>query len=255
MSIVKRYGWIRDRPDLRDFPYVVPAEILVHLPPKIDLRNQYQFPPVYSQGNLNSCSANAIAAAVEFDLIKQHQKRVFIPSRLFLYYNERAMEGTVASDCGGQIRDGIKSEAKQGDCPEKLWQYDVTKFSIKPPQRCYNNALKYKTVNYQRLSQDLNQFKRCLVSGYPFVCGIIIYESFEGKEVEKTGQASMPAPGEKAIGGHAVMAVGYDDSDQRFIMRNSWGDSWGTKGYFTIPYAYLLNHTLSSDFWTIKVVS
>ena len=237
---IKRYGWIPDLPDHRDFLYAVPTEVLVRLPPSIDLRDQYQFPPIYDQGELGSCSANAIAGAVEFDLIKQKQKRVFIPSRLFLYYNERAMEGTVTSDSGGQIRDGIKSEAKQGDCPENLWPYDITKFAVKPPKQCYDNALKYKAFNYQRLVQDLNQLKGCLFSGYPFVFGFTVYASFESPQVAQTGHAPMPAPGEQVIGGHAVMAVGYDDSNQWFIVRNSWGESWGMEGYFTLPYSYLL---------------
>lgn len=250
---IKRYGWIRDLPDHRDFLYAAPTEVLVRLPLRVNLRSQC--PPVYDQGDLGSCSANAIAGAAEFDLMKQKHQRVFIPSRLFLYYNERALEGTVNSDSGGQIRDGIKSEAKQGDCPENLWPYDITKFAVEPPKQCYDSALKYKAINYQRLVQDLNQLKGCLASGYPFVFGFTVYRSFESQQVAKTGHAPMPAPGEQAISGHAVMAVGYDDSKQWFIVRNSWGTGWGMKGYFTLPYAYLLNQNLSSDFWTIRVVS
>jgi C1A family cysteine protease len=165
------------------------------------------------------------------------------------------MEGTVNSDSGGQIRDGIKSEAKQGDCPENLWPYDITKFAVEPPKQCYDSALKYKAINYQRLVQDLNQLKGCLASGYPFVFGFTVYPSFESPQVAQTGHAPMPAPGEQAIGGHAVMAVGYDDSNQWFILRNSWGTGWGMEGYFTLPYPYLLSQNLSSDFWTIRVVS
>ncbi|MGD0643393.1 MAG: C1 family peptidase [Candidatus Bathyarchaeia archaeon] len=250
---IKQYGWIPDLPDNRDYSYAAPAKVLVSLPPSADLR--VQCPPVYDQGQLGSCTANAIAAAVEFDLIRQKQTRVFIPSRLFLYYNERAMEGTVASDSGAQIRDGIKSEGTQGDCPENLWPYNITKFAVKPPQQCYSSAVKYKAINYQRLSQDVNQLKGCLASGYPFVFGFTVYASFESQQVAQTGHAPMPAPGEQVMGGHAVMAVGYDDSQQWFVVRNSWGTSWGMQGYFTLPYAYLLNQNLSNDFWTIRVVS
>jgi C1A family cysteine protease len=227
--------------------------VLVRLPPSADLR--LQCPPVYDQGQLGSCTANAIAAAVEFDLMRQKQKSVFIPSRLFLYYNERAMEGTVASDSGAQIRDGIKSEGTQGDCPENLWPYDIAKFAVKPPQICYDSAVKYKAISYQRLVQDINQLKGCLATGYPFVFGFTVYESFESQQVAQTGHAPMPAPGEQVMGGHAVMAVGYDDSQQWFVVRNSWGQSWGIQGYFTLPYAYLINQNLSNDFWTIRVVS
>jgi len=250
---IARYGWIRDLPDQRDHFYAAPPEFLLKLPPSVDLRPQC--PDVYDQGQLGSCTANAIAAALEFDQMKEKKANIFVPSRLFIYYNERAMEGTVNEDSGAQIRDGIKSVAKQGDCPEDLWPYDITKFAVKPPQQCYQQALKFKAVLYQRLSQISNQLKGCLASGYPFVFGFAVYESFESQQVAQTGHAPMPAPTEASIGGHAVMAVGYDDSQNWFIVRNSWGVGWGMKGYFTLPYAYLLEQNLASDFWTIRVVS
>ena len=250
---IARYGWVRDLPDQRDHLYATPSEFLLKLPSSADLRPQC--PTVYDQGQLGSCTANAIAAALEFDQMKEKQANVFVPSRLFIYYNERAMEGTVNEDSGGQIRDGIKSVAQQGDCPETLWPYDITKFAVKPPQQCYQQALKFKAVQYQRLSQILNQLKGCLASGYPFVFGFSVYESFESPQVAQTGHAPMPAPTEKSIGGHAVMAVGYDDSQNWFIVRNSWGVGWGMEGYFTLPYAYLLEQNLASDFWTIRIVS
>ena len=208
------------------------------------------------RGNFSqtSCTANAIAAALEFDQMKEKQQ-VFMPSRLFIYYNERVMEGTVNEDSGAQIRDGIKSVAQQGDCPETLWPYDITKFAVKPPAQCYQQALKFKALQYQRLSQILNQLKGCLASGYPFVFGFTVYSSFESQQVAQTGHAPMPSPPEASVGGHAVMAVGYDDSQNWFIVRNSWGVGWGMQGYFTLPYAYLLEQNLANDFWTIRIVS
>jgi C1A family cysteine protease len=250
---IKQYGWVPDLPDHRDHLYAAPPEVLLRLPPSADLRPQC--PPVYNQEQLGSCTANAIGGAVEFDLIKEKQKRIFIPSRLFLYYNERVIEGTVNEDSGAQIRDGIKSVVSQGDCPENLWPYNITKFAVKPPQQCYQQALKYRAVQYQRLAQDLNQLKGCLASGYPFVFGFTVYSSFESQQVAQTGHVPMPSPGEQMIGGHSVVTVGYDDSQQWFIVRNSWGDGWGMKGYFTIPYTYLIDQNLASDFWTIRVVS
>jgi C1A family cysteine protease len=100
----------------------------------------------------------------------------------------------------------------------------------------------------------LTQMKGCLASGFPFVIGFTVYESFESDEVAKTGRMPMPAPREHVLGGHAVMVVGYDDKVERFRMRNSWGTSWGLKGYFTMPYAYLLDDNLSDDFWKITLV-
>ena len=248
---IARYGWIPDLPDQRDHVYGAPVAVLGQLPPRADLRAEC--PPVYDQGQLGSCTANAIAGAVEFDRLKQKLPD-FAPSRLFIYYNERVIEGTVHSDSGAQIRDGIKSVAKQGVCPESEWPYEISKFTEKPPASAYKDGLLDRAVSYQRLPQNLDQMKGCLASGYPLVFGFTVYDSFESDEVAHTGQAPMPAPGEQQIGGHAVMAVGYDDSERRFTVRNSWGPGWGMGGYFTLPYTYLAQPSLTSDFWTIRLV-
>jgi len=248
----RKKGWIPDVPDHRDLLYAAPPEVLTALKENVDLRPKC--PPVYDQGNLGSCTANAIAAAMEFERMRQ-KLRKYVPSRLFIYFNERSMEGTVNSDSGAQIRDGIKSVARQGVCSEQEWPYDIAKFTEKPSPLCYRDALKDRAVLYSRVSRTLNQMKGCLASGYPFVFGFSVYEDFEGPEVAKTGVAQMPKPGERLLGGHAVMAVGYDDSQQRFIARNSWGGRWGMKGYFTLPYSYLSDPNLSDDFWTIRLVS
>jgi C1A family cysteine protease len=246
-----RYGWQPDLPDHRDHFYAAPLAAIGPVPATVDLRRQC--PAVYNQGQLGSCTANAIAAAVQFDRLKQ-KLADFIPSRLFIYYNERVMEHSVNSDSGAQIRDGIKSVAKQGDCPETEWPYNVAKFKSKPPAACYQDALKYKVISYQRVTQTLGQIKGCLAEGYPFVFGFTVYESFESAHVTKTGHASLPKSGEQVVGGHAVVGVGYDDSKQWFVVRNSWGVGWGMKGYFTLPYAYVTDDNLASDFWTIRII-
>jgi C1A family cysteine protease len=248
---VRRYGWIPDVPDQRDYVYAAPTPYLAELPARTDLRRRC--PPVYDQGMLGSCTANAIAAAIEFDRLKQGLSD-FVPSRLFIYYNERKIEGTVSIDAGAMIRDGIKTVASDGACPEPEWPYVISKFSIKPPAKCYEDARLDRAVAYQRLIQDLNQMKGCLASGFPFVFGFTVYESFESAAVARSGHAPMPAWGERAVGGHAVTAVGYEESRQWFIVRNSWGTGWGLKGYFTMPYAYLLSTGLAQDFWTIRLV-
>lgn len=101
--------------------------------------------------------------------------------------------------------------------------------------------------------RNVNQIKGCLANGYPFVFGFTVYSSFESEAIAQTGQVPMPGPNESVLGGHAVLAVGYDDSHQVFIVRNSWGGTWGLKGYCTFPYAYLLDSNLSDDFWTVQV--
>jgi C1A family cysteine protease len=251
---IQRYGWIRDLPDHRDHLYAAPIVDPRQLPPQVDLRPQC--PPVYDQGQLGSCTANAIAGAIQFAMMKEKLASTFEPSRLFVYYNERVMEGTVASDSGAQIRDGIKSVATQGVCPESMWPYDITKFVSKPPDADYKFAIQNEVKSYQRLAQSLVLMKACLASGYPFVLGFSVYESFESQDVARTGQVPMPGPGEQFLGGHAVVAVGYDDSQQRFLVRNSWGSGWGMLGYFTMPYPYLTQQApeLAADFWTIRLV-
>jgi len=248
-----RYGWLPDVPDRRDFLYAAPIAHIAKLPAKIDLRPHCS--PVYAQGELGSCTANALAGAMQFERHKQKLKPDFIPSRLFIYYNERVMENSVDSDAGAQIRDGIKSIANQGDCPETEWPYDISKFTCKPALTCYQDAIKYKAVQYQRVPQILNQMKGCLASSYPFVFGFSVYTEFESDSAAKSGEINMPGQKERLLGGHAVVAVGYDDTTQRFIVRNSWGDWWGIKGYFTLPYAYLTDPNLADDFWTIRLES
>jgi C1A family cysteine protease len=248
------YGWVPDLPDNRDFLFSAPVENLASLPASVDLRQQCP-KEVYDQGQLGSCTANAIAGALEFEQMKQGLK-TFTPSRLFIYYNERVIEHTVNTDSGAQIRDGIKSVGSIGAPPETDWPYDVSKFAERPPQvPAYKQAPLGKALQYQRVPQVLNQMKGCLASGYPFVYGFTVYESFESDQVAKTGAVPIPAAGEKVLGGHAVVAVGYDDTSQRFISRNSWGAGWGMAGYFTIPYAYLTDGNLADDFWTVRLVA
>jgi C1A family cysteine protease len=249
---IQGYGWLPDHPDHRDHRYEVPGAALDSLPPSVDLRPAC--PPVYQQGHLGSCTANAIAAAIQFDRMKQRLAPVFTPSRLFIYYNARDLHGTVDSDSGSMIRDAIKSVAQVGACPELMWRYDVAAFRVRPRSACYHVAAWHKAVRYQRLEQDLNHMKACLASGYPFVFGFTVYESFESPQVASSGCAAMPAPEESAVGSHAVLAVGYDDARQWFIVRNSYGANWGMNGYFTLPYAYLTHENLAGDLWVIRLV-
>ena len=249
---IKRYGWIPDLPDRRDRMFAAEPATLGALPPRVDLRAQC--PPVYDQGALGSCTAHAIAGALQFDESKQQEADAFTPSRLFIYYNERVIEGTVDEDSGAMLRDGIKSVAKQGAPHERLWPYVIAKFRTKPVPPAYKDAAKHQALLYQRVPRSLEQIKGCLAGGYPFVFGFSVYESFESAAVARNGQVPMPGPRETLLGGHAVLAVGYDDAAARLWVRNSWGARWGQDGYFTMPYAYLLDEGLSDDFWTVRLV-
>jgi C1A family cysteine protease len=250
---IKRYGWIPDLPDQRDRLFAAPVATLQTLPANVDLRPGC--PPVYDQGDLGSRTANAIAGGLEFLPKKEGLSQVFTPSRLFIYYNERAVEGTVDSDSGASLRDGIKSVAAQGAPPESDWPYDPALFAQQPPESAYQAALYSKALLSYSVPQQINRLRGCLASGYPFAFGFTVYESFEGPEVRQTGVVSLPSFGEAVVGGHAVLAVGYDDASARFLVRNSWGPDWGQGGYFTIPYAYLTEPGLASSFWTLRVVA
>lgn len=177
-----------------------------------------------------------------------------MPSRLFIYYNERVIIHTVNSDSGAQIRDGIKTLNKQGVCPEATWPYNDYELTVKPNAACYKTALNNQITSYQRLTNNLNTLKGCLAEDYPFVFGFTVYESFMTQQVANTGIMPMPQQGEKTEGGHAVMGAGYDDKKQAFLIRNSWGTGWGDKGYFWMPYAYITDSNLCDDFWTIRLV-
>ncbi len=242
------YGWVPDLPDHRDLMYSAVRAVPAVLPPSADLRPLC--PPVEDQGNLGSCTGNALVGALEF-LEKKDGVHFEDLSRLFIYYNERVIEHTVKSDSGAQIRDGIKTLAKQGVCSETKWPYRISKFATKPTAACYKQALKHVIASYDRIL-TLDEMRACLAGGFPFAFGFTVYEGFESQQVAQNGVVQMPQPGERVVGGHAVLGVGYNDADRRFIVRNSWGTGWGIEGYFTIPYDYLADRNLSDDFWTIR---
>lgn len=240
----RKYTWKPDLPDHRDYSFSSPN--LGGIPQHVDLRPHC--PPVVDQGQLGSCTANALAGAMGYI----HAAATPF-SRLFIYYNERAIEHHITSDSGAMIRDGIKTLAKKGVCAEAEWPYNIAQFKKKPSAKCFTDAQANRIATYSRLS-TLNDMLQCLADGYPFVFGFTVYESFESQEVASTGVMNLPAANEQPLGGHAVMAVGYDMASQRLIVRNSWGTGWGLdgSGYFTMPFAYVTNRGLSDDFWTVR---
>lgn len=242
-----KLGWAKDKPDPRDWKFPTLPKTSTK---KVDLRPFDQ--PIYDQGNLGSCTANAIGAAFAFSLRKQ-SKPVFTPSRLFLYYNTRVLINSVHTDSGAYIRDGIKTITANGVCPEPQWPYVERMFATLPSKACYREATKHKAVTYQRVAQNLNQLRAVLDAGFPFTIGFYVYESFI-RTGYNGGIARIPSRGEQFLGGHAVLVVGYNDATKMFTVRNSWGTGWGDKGYFYMPYAYLTNRSLSSDFWVIQTV-
>jgi C1A family cysteine protease len=198
---IRRLGWKPDLPDNRDFAYAAPTAAMVTLPTQVDPRAQC--PAIYDQGQLGSCTANGIAGAIQFDEIKEGLQQ-FVPSRLFIYYNERVMENTLQFDAGAQIRDGIKSVATLGVCPETMWPYKddhpatdgdpcpTCTFAQKPTAACFAEALKHKIVTYSRIPRNLSVMKACLVSGYPFVLGFTCYDNLPFNSTD--GVIPLPGP-------------------------------------------------------------
>lgn len=241
------YGYIPDLRDKKDIRYSIPEGQV--LPTLVDLRSQDS--PIEDQGQLGSCTSFATGAAIRFARRKQGLSD-FVTSHLFLYYNSRKIK---SEDTGATIRDAIKAASKQGDCPETEWPYNIEVFASRPPKRAYDDALKDRAISYLRVNQTVTQMKSCLASGYPIVVGFTVYDSFESNEVAQTGIVPMPSQNESVLGGHAVLVVGYRESDQMFIVRNSWSAQWGDKGYFYMPYEYLADYDLASDFWTVRTIS
>jgi len=243
------YGWSPQLSDQRDFLYEPKTETLQTLPTLVDLRPKC--PPVYDQGQLGSCTGNGIAFIHEFDQLKQNEVS-FLPSRLAIYYDERKLEGTIKSDAGANIRDGIKVIASTGTASEILWPYDITKFTKAPPTKYYTAAKLHTSITYKSVLNDLPTIKASLAELFPIVFGFTVYASFESDAVATTGIMPMPKKGEQVLGGHCVAMVGYDDSKQVIICRNSWGADWGMAGYFTMPYAFLAKNC--SDLWQVSQV-
>jgi len=245
---IPKYHWVRDKVDTRDHPYQLTNKTQSNV---VDLRQYCSL--IENQGNLGSCTGNAIAGAIE--LLYKRQKRTLDISRLFIYYYERVLIGTVNYDSGAYIRDGIKVCYKYGAPIENLWPYNISKFRSVPSKEALIDAAKRKVTSYQRAA-DFNAVIDAIASGYPVTIGFSVYSSFDTNIVARTG--IMPYPDtkkEKLLGGHAVLLVGYNKNDNTFIARNSWGTNWGDRGYFYMPFQVIQNTSMSSDFWVIKSIS
>ena len=242
-----RLNWRPDLPDLRDHLFAARRTIdATSLPPVVDLRAKC--PPVVDQGALGSCTANALVGGLGY---LHGGPKAKLASRMFVYYCERDLEGDISQDAGAEIRDGVKVLNQIGAPPESYCPYKPAQFARKPSKRAYAAAGKHKISSYQRILTH-DERLQCLADGYPFVLGFSCFDSIDSAEVAKTGVLPMPGPRDKVIGGHAVMAVGYDVAAGTYLIRNSWGTDWGMGGYFTMPFAYADDTNLSDDHWTLR---
>lgn len=254
-----RYGWFPSAPDLNDFHLSITQHGIV--PDEVD--NSTRVPEIWNQTNLGACvgfgcsRAGVVAESHEI----QPNPKIRHPSTLFVYYNGRALEGTINEDSGLSVRDGMKAIAKAGLCSEADWPYDISKFTIQPPAQAYADGKLERARRYYRVAQTLADLKAVLALGFGIAFGMTVYESFESLTVERTGMVPMPQPGEKALGGHCQCIMGFSEKLHRFIVANSWGPDWGgrnettaTRGYAFIPYELILSAQLSCDYWTIRSV-
>lgn len=249
----RKYSWRPQLPDARDHVFEPPIPTAAALPVHVDLTPTC--PPIYDQGPYGSCTGQGACRVLQFSARKQGlPSGNVVPSRLFAYYNGRLAEGTQDQDAGAYIRDVIKGVNKFGCPAEERWTYVAKKVTKKPKPPVYAEAALHPAVKYAAVKQDLQTLRATLASGFPVVYGITVYESFESAAVAKTGVVPMPGKNEQNLGGHCTVLVGYDDASQRFIGHNSWGTGWGNAGMYTIPYAYVTNPGLASDFWVIQLV-
>ena len=212
------------------------------LPTRMD--NREFCSPVADQGKLGACTAFAVGKGFrEFQVNKLGERKAPL-SAMFLYYESRARWGTVMSDSGSTISDSMAVLGQKGIAPEQSWPYDVLKFTVEPTKDAYEAAKEYRFAETIRLT-SLEDVKVALSKGEAVPFAFDVMESFR---VGSDGMMPIPKRGEKKRGGHAVMAVGYDNQKQLVTVRNSWGADWGDQGYFYMPYEVFESN--ARDIWT-----
>jgi C1A family cysteine protease len=246
---VRGYGWRPSPPDARD---VLADTSGVPILPAVDPRGEMT--DVYDQGQLGSCTSQAVAAAVDYDRIVSGEQP-FHPARLVIYALERIIEGSpLTSDTGAVGRDGLKACRNFGMLPESEYPYSDQAPAWEDDPRDDLQRLGATKLEhpYKAVPRTLHDLQAVLSNRQTIAFGFSVYESFESPEVAKTGVMPHPGRGERQLGGHEVLLVGYlADHPQHALVRNSWGRDWGLGGYFLMPWTILLDPTMSSDFRTI----
>jgi C1A family cysteine protease len=254
------YGWRPSKPSFRHLKYEDASPL-----PWQEISDVTAGIPIFDQGQLGSCVSNSLSRILIKDLQDEKYKWPFVPSRLFLYYNGRVIENTVASDSGLEPADAIKVVATQGVCPEDSnpewsWPYSSNdgRYLEKPPSLCYTDGLMHLALKYQQVPQNAASIQSALLSGLPVLFGWTVYNSAESDAVAQTGVIPLPGLFDSVAGGHCSHFVGQTSSIDAegtpyYMFANSWGQ-WGKSGYGFIPQEYVLNSNLCSDFWIIQTV-
>lgn len=243
----RSWGWKRDLPDVRDkLSTAGMIRRALPLPRKFNLISS--FPDPYDQLELGSCTAQAVCSICDFKYA-----RPFDPSRLFLYYATRKIEGTINFDSGASIRNTIKALNKYGTCSESVWPYNPEHFRTNPGAVSAAEAKQHQALQYAKVLVTVSSLKDSIVRQSPVVFGFSVYQNFYDLN-SSDYTLKHPKSDDSLLGGHAVVAVGYDDDSKCFIIRNSWGKSWADGGYFLMPYTFITNPDLCSDFWTVELM-
>lgn len=235
-------GCVPDLPDFRDWVFEPNLDNIA--PALIDLRNLSSV--VEDQASIGSCTANAIVGAVEM-LINKLGKPYEDLSRLFIYYNTRSLQGTISNGditYGTSIREAIKTCVDIGICTEEIWPYATMLWNILPNINAYTDALRHRVTSYYSIT-NTEHIRLAVAEGYGVVFGIAIYNSFQD-----TPATGIVPENDYELAGHAMVIVGYNDSEQKYIVRNSWGAEWGNNGYCFMDYAYV--NAEGYNFWVIK---
>ena len=238
------YDWVRYQKLFKHTPKTRYAFDHV-LPAKVDLRAEQG--PVYGQGALGSCTAFAITKGLREHLQRKNGERTVPLSALYGYYETRRLAGhNVFKDTGGTILEGMKALKESGSAPELLWPYEISKFHIMPTVEAYMAAQEFKVTQTVQLA-GLEDVKAALAKGHSVAFGFVSVGKIMSPDAD--GVMPMPQPGDPIHGGHAMLAVGYDETRQQLIVRNSWGDAWGLGGYAYLPYAFFTTTPHAMDFW------
>ncbi len=249
----------REQPDHVGDRYVAPQSVIDKLPARLDLRDDIVTPwASWYQGSWNSCTAHAVGGAIWY-LARRHAKldhaKRFEPSRGFIFGNEERMAsirlGYTTDNALCYMHEAVDAVKTLGVCAEEQWPYDKWHFDNVAPPPLQAAAKKHQPVHNWKVDLDAKQIKACLAEGYPVTIGLVMFAECEPNE---TNDGHFPVPNKSGPrrGGHAILIIGYDDPQERFLIRNSWGKHWGDGGFGTLPYAYALDSDLSDSTWTIR---
>ena len=257
-GIARKYGWNGPGLPRRRGFRTLELTSFPPLSPSKDLTLTGFVPPIWDQGPTGSCTGHGSTRGLAYARSKAGVPYVDL-SRLFPYYNARAAEGDAGQDSGASVGDVIVALQQQGDCPYVDLPTDPSLVTVSPSAQAVADAIQHKALSATRVLGATPQsfeyhFKHCIdVLGLPVVFGFTAYESFEGDAIAATGIMPMPASDEQVLGGHCVCAVAYDDTSRYVTIDNSYGTSWGLSGRFKMPYAFIFDPDMASDFHAIRL--